>query len=232
VWDRPDSIAASPADRARAALLDDWTRSNREIALAVRSTTAQVASVRRALTGYGVLPVTTPQRRAFPSPAPLPRSPRSLQTGSCVGHPRPDLWISPASPAEREEAKHICRFCCPVTLTCRDWALKAVPAADTAIYGGCTAPERARLRQQMGLGRLPGPSGRPAIEAALTTCPECGLPLQGPNLVTEVRRDGSAHRRCRACTRARKTASMRAYRARRKAAAQAAQAQATGAETA
>jgi hypothetical protein len=93
-----------------------------------------------------------------------------------------------------------------------------VPAADTAIYGGCTAPERARLRQQMGLGRLPGPSGRPAIEASLTCCPECGLPLQGPNLITEVRRDGSAHRRCRACTRARKTASMRAYRARRKAA--------------
>jgi hypothetical protein len=214
MWDRPDSIAPSPADRARAALLDDHTRSNAAIALACRSTPAQVASVRRALTGYGVLPVTAPARRAFPSPAPLPRQPW-LAEGSCVGV-IPSPWTSP-DPADRTRARLICITECHVAAACLDWALRAVPTSDSAIYAGTGPSERRLLRAQRGISR---PNAVTAINAAKTCCGECGLPLAGPNLVTEPgRRPGTTRRRCRACTRARKTADMRRYRARRKTAA-------------
>jgi hypothetical protein len=58
VLGRPDHIAASPADRAREALLDDATRSNAEIAFAVRSTPQIVKAARAELASYGLLPAT------------------------------------------------------------------------------------------------------------------------------------------------------------------------------
>jgi hypothetical protein len=210
VFDRPDHIAASPSQRAREALVDDAERSNREIAIAVRATTDQVASVRRALTDLGVLAPQREPRRSFPQHVPLPRQPW-LAEGACVGHPGADAWTEPRHP-DREAARMTCLHCCPVQRTCLDWALAAVPASDVALYGGATAAQRARLRRQRGLER-PLIAGIPVINAAKAACGNCGLPLSGENLVTEAgRRPGTYRRRCRACTRARKA---QAYQDRR-----------------
>jgi hypothetical protein len=86
-----------------------------------------------------------------------------------------------------------------------------VPASDIAIYGGFNASQRRPLVQQRGLVR---PNGMAAINALVTCCGTCGLPLSGENLITEPgRRPGAVRRRCRACTRRRKTEDMRRYRA-------------------
>ncbi len=85
---------------------------------------------------------------------------------------------------------------------CLDWALRAVPAGDPAIYAGTGPSERRLLRAQRGLAR---PNAVQAINAAKACCPACGLPLSGGNLITEPgRRPGTVRRRCRACTRRRK----------------------------
>jgi hypothetical protein len=116
-------------------------------------------------------------------------------------------------PAERTHARIVCITECHVAQACLSWALRAVPTSDSAIYAGTGPSERRALRAQLGITR---PNAVTAINAAKTVCPECGLPLSGPNLVTEPgRRPGTVRRRCRACTRRRKHA---AYERRRRAA--------------
>jgi hypothetical protein len=143
VWDRPDSIAASPADRAREALLDDHTRSNAAIALAVRSTPAIVRAARKQLADYGVLPVSPHPQRRPPRLKPLPRPPRELMQGACVGlDPRP--WTDPQAPADAILAAVTCAGCA-VMLTCREWSL-SLPGDDLATWGGWGASDRERER--------------------------------------------------------------------------------------
>jgi hypothetical protein len=210
VWDGQPLDGATPADRCRLVLLDDASLSNREVAALARATTAQAADVRRRLTGLGVL---APQRvvtARFPQHVPLPRSPRILAEGACVGV-IPSPWVSD-DPGDRTRARLICITECHVASACLSWALRAVPADDSAIYAGTGPSERRALRAQLGLRR---PNAVVAINAAKTCCPECGLPLSGENLITEPgRRPGTVRRRCRACTRARKHA---AYERRREA---------------
>jgi hypothetical protein len=209
MWPAGPDGPSSAADRARLGLVDDCTRSNAEIALAVQATPEQVASARRALISYGVIPPLREPRRAFPQHAPLPRSPRVLAEGACVGV-IPSPWVSD-DPAERTHARLICITQCHVASACLSWALRAVPVGDTAIYGGTTASERRVLRTAYGLQR---PNGVTAINAAKTCCPACGLPLAGENLIEERGREpGKVRRRCRSCTRARKAAAHAARQA-------------------
>src|SRR5262245_14806026 len=109
------------------------TRSNAEIALAVQATPEQVASARRALVSFGVIPAQREPRRAFPQHVPLPRSPRILAEGACVGV-IPSPWTSD-DPANRTRARLICMDC-HVQAACLSWALRAVPTDDSAIYAG------------------------------------------------------------------------------------------------
>jgi Transcription factor WhiB len=160
VLDRPDHIAPSPADRARAALIDDPSRSSAEIALAVRSTPRIVTSARAQLASLGLIPASPFPRRAPPRLRAFPRPPRDLMQGSCVGHPDPGLWTDPATPADRELARHICRFACPVTASCFEWAIAALPVDDRAIYAATTAGDRERIRAER--------AGRP-VPLRLTT---------------------------------------------------------------
>ena len=146
MWDRPDHIAASPADRAREALADDPSRTDREIALAVRSTPAIVASARRELTAAGVLPAAPFPQRHPPRFKDLPCQPPELARGTCAGHPDADCWTS-SDPERREFARNVCRFACPVTVACFEWSL-SLPESDTAIWGGTTASDRIRIRAQ------------------------------------------------------------------------------------
>jgi hypothetical protein len=203
VWDgQPSLDLATPQDRCRLIFADDSSLTNREVAALAHATLAQAADVRRRLEDRGVLPPQRISPRRFPQHAPLPRSPRILAQGSCVGV-LPSPWTSD-DPQDRAHAQIVCTVDCPVASACLSWALRAVPVSDTAIYGGTTASERRALRKQRGLTR---PNGAVAINAAKTACPECGLPLQGENLITEPgRRPGTLRRRCRACTRARKAA--------------------------
>jgi hypothetical protein len=206
-WPAGPDGPSSPADRARLGLVDDYTRSNREIALAVQATPAQVQAARYALESCGVIPPQREQRRAWPQSAPMPRAPAVLMQGACVG-----ILPSPHTsddPAERTRARLIC-IECHVIDACLSWALRAVPTSDSAIYAGTGPSERRALRAQLGLRR---PNAVTAINAAKTCCPACGLPLSGENLITEPgRRPGSVRRRCRACTRARKAAAHAAQR--------------------
>jgi len=178
------------------ALLDDPGRSNREIALAVRVKPQTVASVRRSLEDLGVLPVSRVPRRRFPELTPMPRQPWVLTESACAGHSQLDLWTSDDQ-ADRNVAAQICRLC-HVQAACLDWALVAVPVHDTAIYGGATAADRARLRRELGLA-APGPHGQPLINAGKTCCGACGLPLEGSNLYTYTTPEGRTRRACRAC---------------------------------
>jgi hypothetical protein len=191
--------AGGPADRARVALLDDASRSNREIALAIGATTAQVAGVRRALVSYGVLAPLREPRRAFPAPVPMPRQPW-LAEGACVGHPHAHWWTSDIT-RERDLARQVCGGCHKAP-ACLFWALRAIPTSDSAIYGGTGPGQRRKLRKMLGITR---PNAVAAVNAAKECCPACGLPLAGENLITEAgRRPGTIRRRCRACTRIRK----------------------------
>lgn len=148
---RPPAFQApdSPADRARAGLLDDATRSNREIALAVRTTPRIVQAARHQLTSVGVLPPSPFPRHRPPRFKELPRQPW-LAEGACVGR-LPSLHTSD-DPADRAEAVRVCEQDCPVLIQCQTWSL-SLPQSDLAIYGGLNASGRARMR----LARL----GRP-----------------------------------------------------------------------
>jgi Transcription factor WhiB len=211
VWDGQPLDGTTPQDRCRLVLLDDATLPNREVAVLASATPAQAADVRRRLVGLGVL---APQRvitRRFPQHVPLPLSPRILAEGACVGV-IPSPWTSD-DPRERTHARLICITQCHVAPACLSWALRAVPVDDSAIYAGTGPSERRALRAERGLRR---PNAVVAINRAKVTCPSCGLPLSGENLITEPgRRPGTVRRRCRACTRARKAA---AYAARQQAA--------------
>jgi transcription factor WhiB len=213
-WPYSGELSPSPSDRCRAALIDDATRSNTEIALAARSTPDQAASVRRALEARAVIPPhRAPPPARFPEHVPFPRSPRVLQEGLCVaaGHPPPDAWAEPRHP-DRELARMLCREACHVQAICLEWALAAVPHSDTAVYAGTTRSQRAVLRRQRGYPASPL-SGVPLINSRKTCCPACGLPLAGENLITEPgRRPGTVRRRCRACTKRRKHAAHAAAR--------------------
>jgi hypothetical protein len=141
----PTYLGPSPADRARAALIDDASRSNREIALAVRSTPAIVKRARIRLTALGVLPPSPVPQRHFPAHKALPRPPRDLMEGACVGSPHPDAWAAGADPADAILAAITCAGC-HVLLACREWSLH-LPQSDLAIYGGWGAPDRERERR-------------------------------------------------------------------------------------
>jgi hypothetical protein len=189
------------ADRCRAALRDDATRSNAEIAESEHVTTAQVAGVRRALENLGAIATQPVPPARFPEHVPLPRSPRVLMEGACVGHPDARWWVSD-NQGERELARRVCDDSCHVKAPCLSWALRAIPASDTSIYGGTTAAARRRLRRALGIVRQ---NSVVMINAAKTACPSCGEALSGQNLITEPgRRPGTVRRRCRACTQRRK----------------------------
>jgi hypothetical protein len=145
VFDRPDHVAASPSDRAREALVDDATRSNREIAIAVRCQPVVVARCRSQLTDLGVLPPGPYERRGFPVLKALPRPPRILQEGACVGRD-PAPWTEPDHP-DREEARSVCRTACHVAEACLSWSL-SLPQSDRGIYAGTTSTERERLKRE------------------------------------------------------------------------------------
>jgi hypothetical protein len=73
--------------------------------------------------------------------------PPALRAGLCTRHPQPHLWTSPASPAEREAAQHICGSC-PALAECRAWSLSLRTLDDLdVILGGLTADDRARIRR-------------------------------------------------------------------------------------
>jgi Transcription factor WhiB len=169
VLGRPDHIAASPADRAREALLDDATRSNAEIAFAVRSTPQIVKAARAELASYGLLPATPYPQRRFPGHKALPRPPEALMEGACVGHPRPEAWTDPATPADQITAALTCAGC-HVLHQCREWSL-SLPTSDLATYGGWGASDRERERLRR--------AGRP-LPARLTS--------QGKNAARDARR--------------------------------------------
>ena len=126
-------------------LLDDWTGSNREIALAMRTTPAIVKAARYQLVSLGVIPPSRYTRPPPPRFKELPRAPAELAQGACVGHPHPEWWADPATPEDRAAAKHICRFACHVQEACVEFSL-SLPERDTAIWGGTTAADRVRLR--------------------------------------------------------------------------------------
>jgi hypothetical protein len=190
--------------------LDDPGRSNAEIAIAVRVRPQTVRSVRRSLEDLGVLPVTQVARRNFPESTPLPRQPRVLMEGACVGSATPDLWTS-SDAGDRNVAVQICAAC-HVQRECLEWALHSLPAHDQAIYGGATASQRTRMRRERGLG-VPGPRGQPWINLVKINCNACGLPLSGPNLYSYTTPDGRTRRACRACRRRRTSEWQRARRA-------------------
>jgi hypothetical protein len=75
----------------------------------------------------------------------LPRQPRQLAAGLCVGHPHRDWWTSDGH-AEREAACHVC-CACPVRGPCLAWSLH-LPASDRAVYGGLSAAQRQQLARQ------------------------------------------------------------------------------------
>lgn len=142
----PGGRPVTPGDRVRAVLLDDYTLTNAEVALRARSTRAQVKAARYQLVCAGLIPpsrVTAPQPPRFRD---LPRSPPELAQGACVGHPDADAWTS-SDPARREFASSICRWACPVQELCVEWSL-SLPVRDSAVYGGTSARDRARLRAQ------------------------------------------------------------------------------------
>ena len=77
----------------------------------------------------------------------IPPMPPALRSGLCTRHPRPALWTSPATDAEREAAQHICRAC-PALDPCRAWALSLRTADDLGvILGGLTPEQRALVRR-------------------------------------------------------------------------------------
>jgi hypothetical protein len=196
-------------------LLADPGLSNAEVALRARCTPDQAGNVRRSLVSFGVLEPQREQQPRFPQHVPLPRSPRVLAEGACVGWPAPVPWVSD-DPAERTHAKIICITECHVIDACLRWSLAAIPTDDSSVYAGCGPSERRALRAQRGITR---PNAVTAINAAKVTCPACGLPLSGPNLIEEPgRRPGTVRRRCRACTRRRKAEAYQRRRAAREAA--------------
>jgi hypothetical protein len=176
--------------------------------------------VRQQLVNLGVLMPVRPLTPSFPAYTPLERMPW-LAEGACVGHPTPDIFGAPATAAERSAAKRIC-YTCHVRLRCLEFAVQVLPRSNPGIWGGTTSSERSHIRRSRGIP--PRPYGRPAIEAARTTCGVCDLPLSGPNLAVQRRADGGTRRICRNCRRIRNRETMRALRQRRREAAAAASA--------
>jgi hypothetical protein len=207
-WPDGEALSPSPADRARMALLDDPGRSNAEIAISIRVRPATVVGVRRSLESLGVIAVTTVARRNFPETTPMPRQPKALMEGACVGYREP-LWTS-EDVAQRAKAVRICNGC-HVREICLEWALSALPAHDQAIWAGLNASARAQLRRERGLGAAM--YGQPWINAVKTCCNTCGLPLEGPNCYSYTTPDGRQRRGCRACRRRRTAEHQRARRA-------------------
>jgi transcription factor WhiB len=146
VWDgQPSLDGMSAPDRVRLVLLDDHTLGNREVAVLANATAAQVERVRRSMIDVGLLMprrVVAAHLRGFKE---LPRSPRILAEGLCVGHAQPDYWTSDDW-HERQVAISVCQSC-HVLDACREWSL-SLPAKDQAIYAGLTSLGRARLRRQ------------------------------------------------------------------------------------
>jgi hypothetical protein len=209
-WPGGEALSPSPADRARAALLDDPSRSNAEIAISIRVRPQTVQGVRRSLEDLGVIAVSRVARRNPPEHVPTARQPRVLMQGTCVGHAQPGLWTSDDA-GERNVAVTICTAC-HVQRECLAWALANLPAHDQAIWAGTNASQRTRMRRERGLG-VPGPRGQPWINLVKINCNTCGLPLSGPNLYEYQTPDGRTRRACRACRRRRTNEWQRARRA-------------------
>lgn len=70
------------------------------------------------------------------------------------GGPHPDWWYAGSKTATAAAALEICRGQCPVMTECCEHALDA--GETCGIWGGLTAPERARVRR---LRREPGQGG-------------------------------------------------------------------------
>jgi WhiB family transcriptional regulator, redox-sensing transcriptional regulator len=67
---------------------------------------------------------------------------------ACNGHPDPDLWFAPADHPDTFQAVTVCRGC-PVRFDCMEHALRHRDL--DGVWGGMTAPERARLRSRPGV---------------------------------------------------------------------------------
>lgn len=68
-----------------------------------------------------------------------------LADAKCAGAPDPDLWFEDEDQLRINKAKSICRATCPVRWECLDRALANPDLAAYGIWGGFTAPERARM---------------------------------------------------------------------------------------
>lgn len=174
----PDAYSAGPlsaSQRAGAELLADPARSNLIISDLASCHVTTVLKVRRQLEASGAIPAvdrwerrrrpgsgkgSQRQQRTGPAESDLdrhitltPPQPPSMRSGLCVtgGHP-PDLWHPGRGGGDRgQQAIAICRRC-PALDDCAAWSLN-LTSKDRAIYGGMTASERHRKRQQLPAGR-------------------------------------------------------------------------------
>jgi hypothetical protein len=146
MWDgQPLGGLTSASQRIRLVLMDDSSLSNAEVAVLASATLAQVERARRSMIDVGLLLPRRVVATHFRGLKELPRSPRVLAEGLCVGHAQRDYWTSDDW-HERQVAISVCQSC-HVIDACREWSL-ALPAKDTAIYAGLTSLGRARLRRQ------------------------------------------------------------------------------------
>jgi Transcription factor WhiB len=138
------TLPLAPGQRARALLLADPSAAARDVAALAGCNRQTVHRARRRLEAAGLIP----ERASRPPPAwrvqQLPAMPEQLASGSCVGHPEPDLWTS-SDPTKRAQAKRVC-WACPCRAACLRWAL-SLPASDKAIYGGMSAHQRVAIRR-------------------------------------------------------------------------------------
>ena len=209
-------------ERARAELLADASRSNLAIAEAAQCSKSTVVAARRALESAGQAEASARQPRPQPvRPPPIPDIPRQpdLSAGRCATSGHADWWTS-SDHAEREMARGICR-CCPLLAACREWALSALPTADSSVYAGMSGAqriaERRRRRQAARLAELSAPGRYNSLK---THCGTCGLPYSGDNLIM-VKGKSGMQRGCRQCRLKAKRAANRLARAARRQAEQA-----------
>ena len=114
---------------------------------------------RRAVRAAGRL-AAPPQIRQMP---PIPDA--VILGGLCV-QPGARYWLwASDDPADREQARRICKVC-SVQLVCLAWSLEAIPPGDSAIYAGEGKAGRRRLRQQLTAYLRPY-AGRSRTQAAV-----------------------------------------------------------------
>jgi len=92
-------------------------------------------------------PVRQPAARHPPPIHELP-DPPDFAKGTCTHVPASQAsWWTSSEPALREAARFLCESC-PILFPCASWAISALPAADTSVYGAMTGIERQRLKHE------------------------------------------------------------------------------------